>query len=439
MKIFISHTHADQGLADALRAFIKNLFGDKVQVAYSSDQTAGGGINPGEDWLAWILRQVKEAQRTFVLLTPRSTSKPWVLWETGAVTGAAIATGSKESLAPVIFRVDMDQVPGPMARQQGVNGEDPKGIRRLLQSLNGDLGNHLPETAFDPVVNAYLPGYLSTVQQCLADQPLALNEAAVQEWVSRIEDLRAEKRFSEVKHLHRALLIAYGEAGVTGEPLLDQRIHRRLGEMYLATREPVLAATQFELALRTGSRDIFLLHKLALAETEAANLSKATEVLDRISKVDPAASVRSAEVAGIRGRIFRERWKQTGAPDDLRKARDAYAIQLTANPRSYYMADNVGQLSLHLGEREAARTAFEQAVAIIRESQENSVWSNATLATAAIVLGDEAAVLAALVKLKSLHPAPRDLESIAGGLERVHAALGLPAERLARCKETLAR
>jgi tetratricopeptide (TPR) repeat protein len=439
MKIFISHTHADRGLADALRDLIKNLFGDSVTIAYSSDQSAGGGINLGESWLSWIMEQVKDAKRTFVLLTPRSTSKPWVLWETGAVTGAATASGSKESVAPVIFRVDLEQIPSPMAHQQGVNGEDQEGVRRLLQSINKDLDNRLPEPAFNALVKAFMENYLSAVLSCLADQPIALNEAAVEEWVSRIEDLRSEKRFGEVKHIHRALLIAYGESGAQAEALLDQRIHRRLGEIYLAAKEPKLAAIQFDFALRTGSRDILLLHKLALAETEASNLGRASEILDRIALIDPEASVQSAEVAGIRGRVYREKWKQNGSVDDLRKARDAYLTQMEANPTSYYMADNVGQLSLALGEAEKARNAFQRAAEIIGNSHENSVWSNATLATAAIASGDEDKALAALTKLMKLSPSPMDIESVVGGLERVHKALGLPAEQLTKWKEALGR
>lgn len=439
MKVFISHTHVDKGLADALRDFIKKMFGDSVTIAYSSDQSAGGGINIGESWLTWIMQQVKEAKRTFVLLTPRSTTKPWVLWETGAVTGAAIASGSQESVAPIIFRVDMDQIPSPMTHQQGVNGEDRDGVQRLLQSINIDLGNRYPEDAFKALVSNFMDRYLKSVHLCLADQPLLLNEASISEWISRIDDLKTEKRYGEVKHIHRALTIAYGDSSAIGEVLLDQRIHRRLGEMYLAAKEPTLAATQFEFALKTGSRDIFLLHKLALAETEARNLGRANEVLAEIAKIDPDASVRSAEVAGTRGRVYRELWKQNNSVDDLRKARDAYWIQMEENPSSYYMADNVGQLSLQLGESNKAHEAFQRSAEIIKNSNENTVWSNASLATAAIAKDDENTAIAALTTLMELKPSPREVDSVLGGLERMHAALKLPAERLDKWKQALGR
>lgn len=437
MRVFISHTHADHGLADALRDLIKVAFGDKVSLEYSSDQSAGGGIAPGNDWLEWILNQIKESQCTLVFLTPRSTSKPWVLWETGAVTGAAIAAASTRPLIPVSFRVDADQIPGPMKNRQGVNGEEQKGVLRLMQTINQSLDNVMTERVLDLTVRDLWGAYHESVQKCLADQPLALNEAAVQEWISRIEDLRAEKRYAEVKHIHRALVLAYGDVNAGGEPLLDQRLHRRLGEMFLAAKQPDLAVAQFENALKTGSRDVFLLHKLALAEVERANLGRATEILDRIAAIDPNATVANAEIAGIRGRIFRERWKQSGSIDDLRQARDAYAIQWRTDPNSYYMADNVGQLSLFLGERDFALKAFMEAERIIQSSGEDSIWSNATLAAAAIVRDDDAAAIKALTRVRALSPQSRHIDSILGGLGRIRQSLNLDATRMDAWKRAL--
>ena len=51
--IFISHTHGDQPLSDALAALIDGLFGNQVQVSYSSKKELEGGIAPGEDWFGW--------------------------------------------------------------------------------------------------------------------------------------------------------------------------------------------------------------------------------------------------------------------------------------------------------------------------------------------------------------------------------------------------
>jgi hypothetical protein len=49
MRIFVSHAHTDAPLARALDALITTVF-DEVEVDYSSDLSAGGGIEAGTDW-----------------------------------------------------------------------------------------------------------------------------------------------------------------------------------------------------------------------------------------------------------------------------------------------------------------------------------------------------------------------------------------------------
>ena len=88
--IFVSHTHSDQALADAIATLIDALFDHRVPVNYSSKKELDGSIAPGEDWFRWIVDQVREADAAFILLTPASIQKPWVIWESGAVAGAAL-------------------------------------------------------------------------------------------------------------------------------------------------------------------------------------------------------------------------------------------------------------------------------------------------------------------------------------------------------------
>src|SRR4051812_5756576 len=91
-SIFISHTHTDQAVADAFRDAVQMLFSDAVAVHYSTNKELEGGIKPGEDWFHWIGQQVHGAKVALILLTPASVQKPWVLWEAGAVAGAALAS-----------------------------------------------------------------------------------------------------------------------------------------------------------------------------------------------------------------------------------------------------------------------------------------------------------------------------------------------------------
>src|SRR6266540_7004141 len=116
-EVFVSHTHGDEGIADALDQAIKRLFGDQVTTWYSSKKELSGGIAPGEDWFRWIVERVRSADVAVILLTAASVQKPWVLWEAGAVYGAALAPGDTKSrkVRPLIFKLAGSQVPAPFA------------------------------------------------------------------------------------------------------------------------------------------------------------------------------------------------------------------------------------------------------------------------------------------------------------------------------------
>ena len=54
-QIFISLTHQDTGIAEALSDAIKNLFGDIIRVYFSTSDKLETGIRHGEDWFQWIV------------------------------------------------------------------------------------------------------------------------------------------------------------------------------------------------------------------------------------------------------------------------------------------------------------------------------------------------------------------------------------------------
>ncbi len=423
--VFISHTHDDEALAHALRGLVKSSFADRIRLVYSSDFTDGGGVQVGENWLHWIANAVKTSDLTFVILTPRSVQKPWILWESGAVTGVALANNALSRLVPILYRMGPEGMPEPMRTIQAVLGEQPKSIHRLLQRLNAETTQY-PAGVLEAVAEKNEKPYLQAVAEALLEQPLLLDEAQVGEWVNRLDRLRAEKRSAEVGHLHRALQLA--TAGVAGRGLLDLRIHRRLGEMYLEAKDGKRAIEEIEHAVLLAPRDIYLLHQLGLAYLEQKDTDEASRVLKHIEKLDPDISKTNPEIAGFKGRLYRELWTKIKDPRLLRTARDAYADALAVKTNSYYLADNVAQLSLTLGEKQHAIDTFRRAREIIEGSGERSVWSLASLATAYIACGDDpAAVLKAIWEMK---PAAREQESIGGGLQRVQEGLGLERSSL---------
>lgn len=430
MKVFLSHSHSDRILADGMRDLLANVFGDKIDVEYSSDRSAGGGIAPGEDWLPWIVQQVKESAWTLVLLTPDSLNKPWLLWEAGAVSGVGYAAKGAGRVVPVLYRISPELIPGPMRSKQGVIGEAREGVERLLDALDGslDAGQRVlgsSPAARKALLNAMVPQHLDGVREALRERPLQLSESMIQEWLARLNALAQQGRWPEAAHVHRALRLAHAPLGAVQDVPLDVRIHRTLGEMYLAAKRAADAVAQFQLGLQLAARDLYLMHKLALAQVEAGDIGAAFETLAAIERLDAKITAEDPEFAGLRGRLHKSRAKLSGSRADLAAARDSYAVVMRAQPSSYYMADNVGQLSLQLGEVEPAREAFRISKAAIEKSGECSVWSLASLASACLVLGEKERALEALARLKKVPPTPRELDSVRGGFETLRASLGL--------------
>jgi len=166
LQIFLSHSSIDGKIADALRTLLSDLFGDGIAVEFSSDQKAGGGIPPGEKWLPWINEKIGAANKTYVLLTPNSMNKPWVLWESGAAAGVALASNKSSPVVPITFGISNDDIPSPFTSTQHVKGDTKEagGILRLLQDLNKDLGKRLPDKAFELTTDNLLQGFFRKIK-----------------------------------------------------------------------------------------------------------------------------------------------------------------------------------------------------------------------------------------------------------------------------------
>ena len=171
LQIFLSHSSLDREIAAALKTLVQDLFGKGVAVEYSSDQEAGGGIPPGDKWLPWIIKKISAADKTYVLLTPNSMNKPWVLWESGAAAGVALAVDKPTPVVPITFGITNDDMPSPLASTQTVKGDtsEPGGILRLLQDLNQHLGQPLTEKAFMLTTEQLLPDFFAKIRKTLED------------------------------------------------------------------------------------------------------------------------------------------------------------------------------------------------------------------------------------------------------------------------------
>jgi hypothetical protein len=178
LQIFLSHSTDDRVIAEALKKLLEDLFGEnRIRIDFSSDQEAGGGVAPGASWFTWITDRITRDDQTYVLLTPGSLKKPWVLWESGAAAGVALATkrpapATAEQLGPVVpitFGLTDADVPGPLRSLQVVRGDTKAagGILRLLQAVNRALDGTLTEAALKATTEQWLPPFFTTVKEAL--------------------------------------------------------------------------------------------------------------------------------------------------------------------------------------------------------------------------------------------------------------------------------
>jgi len=438
-RVFISHTADDKPLADALNAALRKLFAGRVDVRYSTSKEESG-VAPGANWFEWIVNQVVACDVAYVLLTPASIQRPWIPWEAGAVYGAALSRATSSDapsgvaamdrgpVQPLLFHVDETELPDPFHTLQFARGDRPDDMKMVLNSLRRGLKHRLPEDVFDQSLldlDATLQTLIAEVEQALKTAPLTPTEAAVQEWCRRLDDLRAQQRFSEAKQLHGWLELAFGredelgfgapEEGHRLRPL-DLRIHRRLGELYLDGNNHAQAARQFELCRKLAPRDLFVLRSLGQAYI-GYDLDEAERVMTEMVELDEHAFEDNAECAGLRGRWLVEKGR---LPD----ARLVYERALERSPDSYWLAGRLAQTLLDLDEPAAAKLAFAAVRRIIEGLAEQNRWTHADAANAALAMGDRDGAIAHLAAVARFAPTDREVESIERGLRALLESLG---------------
>jgi hypothetical protein len=134
--IFISHTSADADLANGLGDLVKKVFAGAMRTWYSSDQSAQGGIRPGEPWWETVHRELSGAAQVLAVVTPRSIGRPWIYWEAGI--GSVVCEGK---VSPVAFRVDIARLGPPLSYFEGMDGLDEEGLTKGILKVGaaGDL------------------------------------------------------------------------------------------------------------------------------------------------------------------------------------------------------------------------------------------------------------------------------------------------------------
>lgn len=419
--IFVSLTHADTPIAEALRDALRDLFGDFLKVHFSTSKELETGIGSGDDWFQWIVDKVVDCDFAFILITPSSVHKPWILWEAGAVAGAAIATQAKSprKVRPLVYQLPTEMIPSPIrdSKVQFRRGDSQAEVRKLLQEVLNQYRND-PElsgdrmTEFGERLGDAIKGYLARVEKALLDAPAVPTATMIDEWRRRLNALLEDDRASEARHLHDWMDVAFGRTSKDRPRPLDLGIHMSLSELYMEARDFERAIAQLELARELAPRDIFVLRMLGRARLELKDRPAVQALLDRIADLDKDAFRHNTECAALLGRFHR-------SGGDAQKAAEVYRAALGYNPESHYLANLVAEASLEAGDRDGATKAYRQSLEILGRLHEANVWTHASAANGYFFIGDESGLAREVAAIRTMRPDADQMKSVIRGLETV--------------------
>jgi hypothetical protein len=179
-SLFISHSHRDALLVEAVSSAVGKVFGNRLNVRNSSSKRLGDAPETGEDYFQWIVRSAEESKVTFVLLTPASAASQWLLWEAGLVFGTSRTSGRNGNgtdLRPLTFQLSSKEVPSVFtsARLQRARIDEPQGIKNVLTQLVTDYHASFKKqelgTAYQSIPTV-VDEYMKKVDALLSKKPI---------------------------------------------------------------------------------------------------------------------------------------------------------------------------------------------------------------------------------------------------------------------------
>lgn len=158
MKVFISWSgDLSKELAEILRDWLPSVIQSIRPFFTPSD------IEKGARWSNEISKELEESQIGIFCLTKENLSKPWIMFEAGALS-KQIGTSK---VCPILFDVDNADIVGPLVQFQTVQFRQDD-IRKLIETLNKSVkDNPLDKKVLDNVFEKWWPDLESNVQKIL--------------------------------------------------------------------------------------------------------------------------------------------------------------------------------------------------------------------------------------------------------------------------------
>ncbi len=238
--------------------------------------------------------------------------------------------------------------------------------------------------------------------------------------VERIEAFGSKHGAADIDQLTDWMNTAFGYDKKRAPEPLDQRLHRRLGELYAKGGRPKKAAEQFDLARRLAPRDIYILRNLGKAYLDQNELADAEKIISLIEKFDPGAFSRDIEAATFKARWQRKKGNREGARQTAKAA-------LESNAGDHYLTDILAQLQAELHHIPEARETYGRLLAILerRAEDEHTLWTRASGLNAALVAGSPDQRKKYYQALVASRPTSEEVGSIVSGLNTISKAFDI--------------
>lgn len=423
VPVFVSHATEERELAGALADLLGAVSLGAVSCWYSSDQRPTGGIDAGLAWRTALIERLEEAEAVLAVQTPLSLGRPWVMWECALASGTGQELGETEGrgrrVIPVVFGLGLAEVSNPLNLYQGYDGTDRDAVRQLCERLVHAAGLSVNGTVLDHALDAY-----EDAVALHGPRPTVPSER-MELWRGRFEDLVRTGRSSEVLAARDMMYATLGSPFTPSDP----SVHELLSRVLIDENRFAEAVEEVDHAVSRVGDDPQLLHRKALALTELGDHHTARGLLEHLYEQSETLRT-NPELAGLEGRIHRERWESSHDRADLEAAATAYLRAYDANPADYYPGVNAASLLLELGELGEAQGTYARVLERCRSLQERpraSFWIDFTAAEALTGMGrlDEAVGEYGRGLHRVPPPSPRDRGSALKGFERLAARLGL--------------
>jgi len=133
MKVFISHAHDEEPLANAWKALLQTLAPGLISW-YSSDRSQIGGIGIGK-WREQISEQLQSSDVVLTLISPEALERPWIYFESAFALGIDSVSSGQISVIPIVYNLDNSKIPSTFQDLQAYRGDDKDDVAELCARL----------------------------------------------------------------------------------------------------------------------------------------------------------------------------------------------------------------------------------------------------------------------------------------------------------------